>query len=645
MAKRGTKPVGIDPQVAVRARFIEHGTDPAIAKKALEDATGLSRGLWLSFLTFGTYLAITFAGVDHRDLLLETPIILPVLNAPLPLVTFFWVAPILFVIFHLYLLLSLKLLADQVHSYVDRMEDVGLDEDAQDRARLQLPNFVVVQVLGGTSGQINSWAGRLMRFTAWLTLVAGPLILLLFAQLMFLPYHGWWVTMAQRVMVTVDLIFIWYFWAAIKGWNGPRSDKTVYAAASFVVFVLTFFGFMYPGERFYGLIPKAIFQETGASSGMFGLEEQVGLAIFYNTLVQPSARLIDDELFKKLDARNREKNLDPWEGERNLAEVLKYRDFNHANFRSIDLRKAALDFSRFDEAQLVASSLQGASLAFASLNGASLDEAKMQGTNLNFASLQGASLDRAALQGTSLDNASLQGASLVLAKLQGASFVEADLQGVSLNKASLQGASLVAANLHGASLAAANLQGANLDYASVQGASFMFTFVWRSRGVLSNEPMNLSYLDQSQLISKTFDASLKKALLGVPESGTTLVEDALSTIDPVVTDPPDVIDWPKAQNLMAAIPGFKAQMVQSLIATTCQAEAAPYVAQRIVETRFSSEFDSNGDLGEEALPLVEQLVKGCPGTVGINQNTIDQLKYLKEKFTSNHPALDSGWNK
>jgi hypothetical protein len=93
VAKRAAKPVGPDPLDDVRAKFIAQGTSPDIAKKAIEDATGLSRGLWISFLTFGTYLVITFAGVDHRDLLLETPIELPVLKAPLPLVTFFWVAP------------------------------------------------------------------------------------------------------------------------------------------------------------------------------------------------------------------------------------------------------------------------------------------------------------------------------------------------------------------------------------------------------------------------------------------------------------------------------------------------------------------------------------------------------------------------
>ena len=123
MAKRAKAPESVAPPTAVQAKFIEQGSDPVIAKKALEDATNLSRNLWVSFLTFGTYLVITFAGVTHRDLFLQTPITLPVLNAKLPLVTFFWVAPMFFVIFHLYLLLSLKLLADQVHHYLGLMTD------------------------------------------------------------------------------------------------------------------------------------------------------------------------------------------------------------------------------------------------------------------------------------------------------------------------------------------------------------------------------------------------------------------------------------------------------------------------------------------------------------------------------------------
>lgn len=677
MAKRAVKPVNPDPQAVVRGKFIEQGTDPVIAKKALEDATSVSRGLWLSFLTFGTYLVITFAGITHRDMLLETPITLPVLNAKLPLVTFFWVAPILFVIFHLYLLLSLKLLADQVHNYVGQMEEVGLDTDAQDRARLQLPNFVMVQVLGGTSSQINSWAGKLLNFTAFLTLVAGPLILLLFAQLMFLPYHGWWVTMAQRVMVTADLVLLWYFWRAIRK---PQAEVFHFrgAAASVAMVVFSFFGFMYPGERFYGLLPQAMFDETGANEDFSSHLEEIGLAVFYNTLVLPGQRFVDDDLFKKLEARNHEKGQKSWDGERSFDEVLKYRDFRQADFRNIDLRKADLSYSNLDNAGLGYASLQGASLKGASLQGAALDQASLQGASLDSASLQSASFGRTSLQGASLNSASLQGVSLYETSLQGASLESAKLQGAFLHRGSLEGASLKHAKLQGATLHRASLQGASLKWASLQGATLVgvslqgaaleaaqmqgaslygtslqgtslrwaslggTTFMHTSlqgtflrladlTGVALSENIAPHQDDHPGVTREFYELTLSAALEGVPESEVEKLVNQLSRLDPSAPGPRDMFDWPKAMNAMAVMPDFKAQMTQSLIATACEVAAAPYVAQGIVGARFDS---SDGDLGKAALPLVEKLLKGCPGTKGMNQETIDRLNQLKAAFSS-----------
>ncbi len=58
-------------------------------QKALNDAAGKASVLWTTFITFQLYLAIAFGSVTHRDLFLETPIKLPLLNVDLPLVGFF----------------------------------------------------------------------------------------------------------------------------------------------------------------------------------------------------------------------------------------------------------------------------------------------------------------------------------------------------------------------------------------------------------------------------------------------------------------------------------------------------------------------------------------------------------------------------
>jgi uncharacterized protein YjbI with pentapeptide repeats len=635
VAKRAAKPVAVDPQAVARTKFLEQGTDPVIAKKALEDATAVSRALWLSFLTFGTYLVITFAGVTHRDLLLETPIKLPVLNAPLPLVTFFWVAPILFVIFHLYLLLSLKLLADQVHSYVAHMEEVGLDTDAQDRARLQLPNFVVVQVLGGTSGQVNSWAGSLMRFTAFLTVVAGPLILLLFAQLMFLPYHGWGVTMAQRVMVVTDIVFILHFWRAIM-----FPQRQGFEAGGGMVFaplvILSFFGFMFPGERFYGPLAKFIFSETGIvverekDGWTYVKANEAGLAGLYNTLMLSGERFVDDNLFRKLNERNRDKGLKPWEGEKSFGDFLRNRDFRQADFSNTDLRKANLSGSIFVSADF----------AGASLDGATFDDASMQGASFVEASLKGASLMRASLQGATFAGASLQGGYLVKANLQGASLVDTSLQGTSLISASLHAASLDRAQLDGANLLYASLQGATLNGTEFDGATLKGAKVWRTRhssfvGMYATDITDLDY--GSALSSKKYEMLKKQSLSDLPQSVSLKVEQLLLVLSPDAPDPNDTIVWKNEIESNLGLAMAKTQRISMLVSIACQIEDSPYIAEGIIDYRLSS---MQGDLRDEALPLVEKLLNGCPGTIGIDQQTTKNLQQLKDKLTRNVFRLD-----
>jgi hypothetical protein len=71
------------------------------ARKSVEDAAAISGGLWLSYLFTLFYLGIAAGGVTHRDLLLENPVKLPFLNVDLPLVAFFFLAPILFFIVHI----------------------------------------------------------------------------------------------------------------------------------------------------------------------------------------------------------------------------------------------------------------------------------------------------------------------------------------------------------------------------------------------------------------------------------------------------------------------------------------------------------------------------------------------------------------
>src|SRR6266566_8988739 len=138
-------------------------------QKALNDAAGKASVLWTTFVTFELYLAIAFGSVTHRDLFLETPIKLPLLNVDLPLVGFFVVAPTVLVIFHFYVLLQLLALAAKARDYDTLLRQAISDTSDRQYLRQRLDSFVVLQLLVGPTEQRTGFGGFSLRLIAWIT--------------------------------------------------------------------------------------------------------------------------------------------------------------------------------------------------------------------------------------------------------------------------------------------------------------------------------------------------------------------------------------------------------------------------------------------------------------------------------------------
>src|ERR1051326_4198793 len=94
--------------------FADKAKDLGAMRDAVVDAAGVSAGLWVSYLFVFFYLALAAGGVTHKTLLFENPVKLPFLNVDLPLIGFFVLGPLLFLIVHAYVLLHLVLLAGKV---------------------------------------------------------------------------------------------------------------------------------------------------------------------------------------------------------------------------------------------------------------------------------------------------------------------------------------------------------------------------------------------------------------------------------------------------------------------------------------------------------------------------------------------------
>ena len=208
---RPTEPP-VTPEASNPSALAAKADDLEAIRSAVVDGAGVSAGLWLSYLFVLFYLLIAAGGVTHRELFLENPIKLPFLGVEPPLRGFFWLGPALFLVVHPYVLLHFVLLSSKAGVFDAQLRAQIEDDEVRTRLRRQLPINIFVQFLAGPREVREGPTGFLLRLIAWISLVVGPVALLVFFQLQFLPYHDVWITMWQRIAVVIDLVLLWLLW-------------------------------------------------------------------------------------------------------------------------------------------------------------------------------------------------------------------------------------------------------------------------------------------------------------------------------------------------------------------------------------------------------------------------------------------------
>src|SRR5436305_14554314 len=118
----------------LRARDMADGKidalDVGALERAVNDSAGRVSAIWLSFVAFSAYVAAAASMISHRQIFLQEPIKLPTINIDLPLIASAILLPLLFVVYHLFVLLQVVLLArtaDAYHDAIDR--NITDDED------------------------------------------------------------------------------------------------------------------------------------------------------------------------------------------------------------------------------------------------------------------------------------------------------------------------------------------------------------------------------------------------------------------------------------------------------------------------------------------------------------------------------------
>jgi uncharacterized protein YjbI with pentapeptide repeats len=519
-------------------------------RKAVDDAASVGGALWLSYLFVLFYLAVATGAVTHTDLFFENPVKLPFLNIELPLLAFFTLAPVLFIIMHAYALVHLVMLTEKAKRF--HHKNNGKDERAES-LRWQLPSNIFIQFLAGPKDIRGGRFGMSLRAIAWITLVIAPILLLLMMQIQFLPFHSSFITWTHRVILFADLLLLWWLWRKIlsdevhsDGHQPSRPWTVVGLALSFCVALFSWAVVTFPGEwQTEHLVAWRIFPTSDDAGRPITVPFHDWV---FNSKVDPVARRrwlafsstlvltgfnvleglgIDDPdkaKWREFIFRARGRDL---KGASFAFASLPRVDFTGAELQGASFYKAQLDRVSLDKAQL-----QGASLYGAVLHDAFLVDAHLEHSMLNEVELQGALLDRANLEGASLDRAHLEGASFDLAQLRGASFDHAHLEGATLNGAQLQASNFNSAYLEGGMLDGAQLQGADLTNVGLQGGSLQYA-------QLQGASLQLASLQATDLSGALLWRTNHRAPPEVPRPAAVKLSDAADQWSPVWGDQGD----------------------------------------------------------------------------------------------------------
>ena len=627
------EPLPTEPPASAEApalpAIVADATDLRVIRSAVVDASGVSAGLWLSYLFVLFYLLIAAGGVSHRDLFLANPIKLPFLSVELPLEGFFWLGPALFLVAHAYVLLHFVLLSSKVDVFDAQLREQIDDSEVRAQLRRQLPINIFVQLLAGPRDARGGLVGTLLRLIAWISLVVGPVAMLVFFELQFLPYRDVWITMWQRLAVVLDLLILWILWPAIvhggtaqSGWRRLGWGTASIMACISVVSILLVFAIATTSDewlqRKLSWFPLRAVREL-LVAGEVDRIAQRPKSLWSNRLVLPGLDVIDHAKFDTEDKIKAAPKM--------------------ASLRGRELRGAVL----------IAANLQKVDFAGANLEGASFFYANLQGADLSDAKLRGAWLLNANLQGADLSDATLQGAVLSRAILQGADLSRANLQGADLGYAKLQSAGLVAANLQGTRLDAANLQGADLSGANLQGAMLTGVWIWRTndkeaqvadawvRGIITGPRRpcqggvrgNYGSCEWSKV---DFEALKQKISTAIAKEIGEVKDAALKRIEPLnpdlASDDDRAIEesWRSRQNSNPP-PQFEHARAEAWKNAGCEPTGAPYVVAALANRLPREQHLDKARLAENFLQKAED----CPGAEGISAETREKLTTLTKQ--------------
>jgi uncharacterized protein YjbI with pentapeptide repeats len=482
-----------------------------------------ARNLLFAVLAACLYCWLTIATTTDVNLITNhTSSSLPIIQATIPIVGFFIVAPLLLLCISLYFHFYLQRLLQEVASLPAVFQD-GRPLDAK------VDTWLMNELVHTRLRPVNAGRPFLSHVQLWVSVllawwVVPTTIFLFWAR--YLRRHEWYGTIFHIVTLTIALLSAWcltrlavatlrrterppFHWNLILT-NSRVLPTGLITLAGFSLFCVVSFGAIRgnsPADKLEDRLLDVAKLRTGALiptvmsligyrpfADLSGQDISVKEANWTGKPDEESTSVRPAKL-KGWDLRNARMESAFLVGadlsNANLTNVF----LVNANLRKVQLNEAKLADANFYDADLTGANLKGVDLSSILLRGANLTKADLGGAVLMNTSLVDAHLLEAQLpDGTFIDsdlshadlkkanftnanfkNAKLTGATLLCARLVDAQLRAADLTDSDLTHADLSSAILSTANLKNANLTGADLTGANLTGADLAGANLTRT--------------------------------------------------------------------------------------------------------------------------------------------------------------------------
>ena len=432
--------------------------------KTVEELSASSRNLFLTGLLTCLVSWLTIASTTDAQLLANSASLsLPVISTKIPIVGFFWIAPILLFAFYLYFQFNLQRLWEGLSELPAVFPDgVSLDK----KYSTWLFNIRVFVYFSNLKNKRPPLFKLQLFLTSLLTWWSVPFVLYLFWG-RYLCRHDIIVTIVQVSILTLSLLAGFYFYFLSCSTLRAEKEKIPFRNKNLIgstmcIGALALILISYSLRTGIGLLPY--FMPIRVITNI-GIKTNIDISNM-DVSIKPENWLA---LSKEKDSYLWVKGADL--SNRNLRNLIGSNAFLiNANLEKADLMLAVLSDADLRNANLTQVNLMKANLSGANLSGANLMKANLSGANLS-----GANLKNAVLKEANLRSANLSGADLSWTDFELADFGEKKIGDIKSGFGTERPANLAEANL-----TCANLTYADLNKVNMSGANFFRTILMKA---------------------------------------------------------------------------------------------------------------------------------------------------------------------